>query len=165
MAHDKSTSAPPRLTREQRASVYDKACGKISKLYFDPDFRGVDWLRLVAENREAVISEAEPERFETAVHDVVRQLGTSHTGSFTSPCAGFRRGWRSEPPACAIHLIPTIGSSETSIKADRRQRQGFARVTSCSASTAPVALLRRSQCSRWALPHRSLSAEMELRSN
>ncbi|MBN9657610.1 MAG: hypothetical protein J0H49_05495 [Acidobacteria bacterium] len=82
MAHDKSTSAPPRLTREQRASVYDKACGKISKLYFDPDFRGVDWRRLVAENREAVISETEPERFETAVHDLVRQLGTSHTGFF-----------------------------------------------------------------------------------
>lgn len=82
MAHGKSVSAPPRLTKAQRASVYDKACGKISKLYFDPGFRGVDWHRLVAEKREAVISEAEPEAFESAMHGVIRQLGTSHTGFF-----------------------------------------------------------------------------------
>src|SRR5918995_1014782 len=82
MAQDKSRLEPQRLSIEQRARVYDNACTRIRKLYFDPGFRGTDWPALAQAHREKVLGCAEPEDFESAVHEVVRSLGTSHTGFF-----------------------------------------------------------------------------------
>jgi len=82
MAHSELPSGPPRLSKAERAKVFDKACSKVAKLYFDPAFRGVDWNNHVATHRESVISRAEPVEFEAGVHELFRALGTSHTGFF-----------------------------------------------------------------------------------
>ena len=82
MAQSELPSGPPRLSQAERAKVFDKACSKVAKLYFDPAFRGVDWLQHVAKNRESVISRADPVEFEAGVHEIFRALGTSHTGFF-----------------------------------------------------------------------------------
>lgn len=82
MAQSELPSGPPRLLQAERAKVFDKACSKVAKLYFDPAFRGVDWLQHVAKNRESVISRTDPVEFEAGVHEIFRALGTSHTGFF-----------------------------------------------------------------------------------
>lgn len=70
------------LNFAQRAEVFDKTAEKVTKQYFDPQFNGTDWPRLAREARERIVSLSDPEQFETAMHDLVRKLGTSHTGFF-----------------------------------------------------------------------------------
>jgi carboxyl-terminal processing protease len=82
MVHGQSRSGPRALTRRERASVYDKTCRKIAKLYFDPEFRGTNWPEVAKSRREEVLDLSEPEAFESRVHSVVTVLGTSHTGFF-----------------------------------------------------------------------------------
>ena len=70
------------LTSAQRAEVFDKTAATVTKKYYDPGFRGTDWPRLASESRERIVSVGDPEEFELAMHDLVRKLGTSHTGFF-----------------------------------------------------------------------------------
>jgi C-terminal processing protease CtpA/Prc len=70
------------LTGAQRAEVFDKTTAKVTKQYFDPRFNGKDWPRIAKESREAIIAMEDPEQFELSMHDLVRKLGTSHTGFF-----------------------------------------------------------------------------------
>jgi carboxyl-terminal processing protease len=70
------------LTLAQRTEVFDKTAAKVTKRYFDPRFNGTDWPRLARESREQIISRDDPEQFELGMHDLVRKLGTSHTGFF-----------------------------------------------------------------------------------
>jgi C-terminal processing protease CtpA/Prc len=71
-----------KLSFAQRAEVFDKTAAKITKDYFDPKFNGIDWPTLAKERRAGIVSLEEPEAFEMAMHDLVRSLGTSHTGFF-----------------------------------------------------------------------------------
>ncbi len=73
---------PTKLSRAQRAEVFDKTVAKVTKDYFDPKFNGVDWPKIARERRDTVLSLADPEAFELGMHDLVRTLGTSHTGFF-----------------------------------------------------------------------------------
>ena len=73
---------PTKLSLVQRAEVFDKTVAKVTKDYFDPKFNGVNWPKIARERRDAVLSLADPEAFELAMHDLVRTLGTSHTGFF-----------------------------------------------------------------------------------
>jgi carboxyl-terminal processing protease len=73
---------PARLTYEQRASIYDKTVKKVTKHYFDPNFNGTNWPARAKEKREQILAKEDPEMFESAMHDLVRSLGTSHTGFF-----------------------------------------------------------------------------------
>ena len=73
---------PTNLTTAQRAEIFDKTVAKVTKDYFDPKFNGVDWPKLARERRDGVLSLTDPEAFELAMHDMVRSLGTSHTGFF-----------------------------------------------------------------------------------
>ena len=73
---------PTKLSLSQRAKVFDRTVAKITKDYFDPKFNGTDWPKVARERRDAVLSLADPEAFELAMHDLVRTLGTSHTGFF-----------------------------------------------------------------------------------
>jgi carboxyl-terminal processing protease len=70
------------LTFDQRAEVFDKTAAKVREKYFDPRFNGTDWPRLAGESRERIISTNDPEQFELGMHELVRNLGTSHTGFF-----------------------------------------------------------------------------------
>ncbi len=70
------------LTSTQRARVFDKTTATVEKQYFDPKFNGTDWPRMAREERSRIIALSDPEAFETAMHDLVRKLGASHTGFF-----------------------------------------------------------------------------------
>ena len=70
------------LTRNQRTEVFKKTVEKVTKQYFDPKFNGIDWPELAALARGNIVAQEDPEAFETAMHDLVRKLGTSHTGFF-----------------------------------------------------------------------------------
>src|ERR1700761_5628054 len=80
MAQNDSLSR--KLTLGQRTEVFDKTAAKVTKQYFDPRFNGTEWPRLAREAREQIISREDPEQFELGMHDLVRKLGTSHTGFF-----------------------------------------------------------------------------------
>lgn len=55
---------------------------KIKCQYFDPNFNGTNWPELAKESRGRIIAIADPEAFETGMHELVKKLGTSHTGFF-----------------------------------------------------------------------------------
>src|ERR1700758_510170 len=80
MAQNDSLSR--KLTLAQRTEVFDKTAAKVTKQYFDPRFNGTEWPKLAREAREGIISREDPEQFELGMHDLVRKLGTSHTGFF-----------------------------------------------------------------------------------
>jgi carboxyl-terminal processing protease len=94
------------LSRTDREKIFHKTCRTVEKQYFDPRFNGKNWPALVEANKKAILDADEPARFESAMHDLVRQLGTSHTGFFhqsvnrvpgrLAVCATFRKA---ETPA------------------------------------------------------------------
>jgi C-terminal processing protease CtpA/Prc len=73
---------PTKLSSAQRAEIFDKTVAKVTKDYFDPKFNGVDWPKLARERKDDILSLSDSEAFELAMHDLVRSLGTSHTGFF-----------------------------------------------------------------------------------
>jgi C-terminal processing protease CtpA/Prc len=77
-----SVLRPIKLSFARRAEIFDKTVAKVTKDYFDPKFNGVDWPKLARERRDSILSLSDPEAFELAMHDLVRSLGTSHTGFF-----------------------------------------------------------------------------------
>jgi carboxyl-terminal processing protease len=82
MGQGESILKPTKLSQAQRTEIFDKTVAKVNKDYFDPKFNGVDWPQLARDRRESIVSLADPEAFESAMHDLVRSLGTSHTGFF-----------------------------------------------------------------------------------
>jgi len=78
----RSDSLSRHLTLAQRAEVFDKTAAKVTKQYFDPKFNGTDWPHIAKESRERIVALKDPEAFELAMHELVRKLGTSHTGFF-----------------------------------------------------------------------------------
>jgi carboxyl-terminal processing protease len=73
---------PKSLTLRQRAEIFDKTAVKIVKEYFDPNFRGTEWPKRARDSRERILAIEDSEAFELGMHDLVRALGTSHTGFF-----------------------------------------------------------------------------------
>src|SRR6266567_9132898 len=83
MAKGKSVlPRPDRLSEQQRASIFDKTAEKVTKQYFDPRYNGTDWPQRAKERRDQIVATEDPEQFELTMHDLVRSLGTSHTGFF-----------------------------------------------------------------------------------
>jgi|SRR5579883_2371677 hypothetical protein len=82
MAHDGSQFKPRILTYDQRRQVFERTVTKVKKYYFDPGFNGTDWPALAHSARDQILAVEDPEAFELAMHDLVRKLGTSHTGFF-----------------------------------------------------------------------------------
>ncbi len=67
---------------EQRVRIFDKTERTVLKHYFDPAFNGSGWPERARQDRQRIIAIENPEAFELAMHDLVRSLGTSHTGFF-----------------------------------------------------------------------------------
>jgi C-terminal processing protease CtpA/Prc len=78
----RSDSLSRHLTLAQRAEVFDKTAAKVTKQYFDPKFNGTDWPRIAKDSRKRIVALDDPEAFELGMHELVRKLGTSHTGFF-----------------------------------------------------------------------------------
>ncbi|HEX5432868.1 MAG TPA: hypothetical protein VFY05_01415, partial [Candidatus Angelobacter sp.] len=89
------------LSKTDREKILQKTCRTVEKQYFDPRFNGKNWPALVEANKKTILDADDPARFESAMHDLVRQLGTSHTGFFhqsvnrvpgrLAVCATFRK--------------------------------------------------------------------------
>lgn len=89
------------LSKTDREKIFQKTCRTVEKQYFDPRFNGKDWPALVETQKSAILEAEDAQRFESAMHDLVRQLGTSHTGFFhqsvnrvpgrLAVCATFRK--------------------------------------------------------------------------
>src|SRR5689334_13035642 len=82
MARDDSKSRPTQLTFDQRAQIFDKTVAKVTKEYFDPNFNGTRWPELARDSRQEILANEDAEAFERSMHELVRRLGTSHTGFF-----------------------------------------------------------------------------------
>jgi carboxyl-terminal processing protease len=82
MEQEQLSQRPTELNSKQRARIFDKVFQQISKHYFDPKFNGTDWPNLAQASRSSILGAEDPEDFELAMHDLVRRLGTSHTGFF-----------------------------------------------------------------------------------
>jgi C-terminal processing protease CtpA/Prc len=82
MARNESISRPTNLTLDQRTQIFDKTVARVTKDYFDPKFNGTDWPNIARQRRDSVLALDDPEKFELGMHDLVRSLGTSHTGFF-----------------------------------------------------------------------------------
>jgi len=97
------------LTSKQRVEVFEKTVEKVTKQYYDPKFNGTDWPRLAREAKEQIIRQEDPEAFELAMHDLVRKLGTSHTGFFHQSA---RRIPSRLAIAATFHRVETDSSPE-----------------------------------------------------
>ena len=82
MAQEKSFQRPAQLSIKQRARIFDKTERTVLKNYFDPAFNGSGWPERARQERQRILSIDDAETFELAMHDLVRSLGTSHTGFF-----------------------------------------------------------------------------------
>lgn len=82
MARENSNGRPTGLTFHQRAQIFDRTAAKVTKEYFDPNFNGTNWPDLARKSRQQILALEEAEAFERAMHELVRRLGTSHTGFF-----------------------------------------------------------------------------------
>jgi C-terminal processing protease CtpA/Prc len=82
MGRSELLSRPRNLTLAQRAHIFDKVVAKVTKHYFDPNYNGTEWPKRARESRDRILALSDPEAFEMGLHDLVRSLGTSHTGVF-----------------------------------------------------------------------------------
>jgi C-terminal processing protease CtpA/Prc len=82
MAREKSLQRPSKLTFKQRTAIFEKVYKAVTKHYYDPKFNGTDWPKIAQSRKTEIIATEDPEAFELAMHDLVRKLGTSHTGFF-----------------------------------------------------------------------------------
>ncbi|MGJ5814880.1 S41 family peptidase [Paludibaculum fermentans] len=82
MARENSNGRPTGLTFNQRAQIFDRTAARVTKEYFDPNFNGTKWPDLARESRQQILALEDADAFEHAMHDLVRRLGTSHTGFF-----------------------------------------------------------------------------------
>jgi len=80
------------LTLDDRTKILDKVCRLVTAKHFDPGMNGVDWKILVRDRRDQILASADAETFEKAVHKLVAELKTSHTG--------FRHADMRNIPAC-----------------------------------------------------------------
>ena len=70
------------LTFNERARIFDKVVSAVTKGYYDPNYNGTRWPELAADSKNEVLGIEDPDAFERRMHDLVRRLGTSHTGFF-----------------------------------------------------------------------------------
>jgi len=82
MAQEKLVRRPEQLSPEQRSKIFDKTAQTVLKNYFDPAFNGSGWPERAKKDRDRILAVSDPEAFELEMHDLVRSLGTSHTGFF-----------------------------------------------------------------------------------
>ncbi len=82
MGRGESLSKPISLTFDQRVSIFDRTVAKVTKLYFDPNYNGTEWPKRAREQKGNIVALSDPDAFEQGMHDLVRNLRTSHTGFF-----------------------------------------------------------------------------------
>jgi len=92
------------LTHEVRSEILDRVKDVVLKRFYDPRFNGLDWPGLVADRRAAIL-DCEPDQFELAVNELLRELKASHVGFF---------GARFKSASARQAVSATLIKSETS---------------------------------------------------
>lgn len=92
------------LDRKQKGELLDKVSRLVEKKYFDPDFDVAKWRALIEARGPQILDGGSPDEFERQMHDLVSQLGSSHT-------AFYHRNWRPLPPRQSI--CATLQQCET----------------------------------------------------
>ena len=82
MVQEQLSQRPSSLSYKQRERIFNKVFDAVKRNYFDPNFNGTEWPKLAQSSKTEIVNIEDPEAFELAMHDLVRRLGTSHTGFF-----------------------------------------------------------------------------------
>jgi C-terminal processing protease CtpA/Prc len=82
MGQEQLPQTRDKLNYKQREHIFDKVYKLVTRHYFDPTFNGTDWPTIAQSCRQEIVAVDKPDAFETAMHGLVRRLGTSHTGFF-----------------------------------------------------------------------------------
>jgi carboxyl-terminal processing protease len=72
------------MTTEERRDIFTRVDQIVRTKYFDPNFNGRDWPRMVAEQKTGVLESRNDEVFEARMNGLLEGLGTSHTQFFNS---------------------------------------------------------------------------------
>jgi carboxyl-terminal processing protease len=92
------------LDRKQKGELLAKVSSLVERKYFDPDFDVAKWRALIEARGPQILDGGSAEDFERQMHDLVSQLGSSHT-------AFYHRNWRPLPPRQSI--CATLQQCET----------------------------------------------------
>ncbi len=92
------------VDRTQREKLLRKVSRLVEDKYFNPEFDVQKWRHLVDTRAPKILDGGDAEDFEQRMHDLVSQLGSSHT-------AFYHRNWRPLPPRQSI--CATLQQCET----------------------------------------------------
>jgi carboxyl-terminal processing protease len=92
------------VDRRQREKLLQRVCRLVEQKYFNPEFDINRWRGLVETRAPGILDGSSTEQFEHEIHDLVSQLGSSHT-------AFYHRNWRPMPPRQSI--CATLQQCET----------------------------------------------------
>lgn len=92
------------VDREQKVKLLHKVSRLVEEKYFSPEFDAAKWRALVDSRAPTILNGGSAEDFEQQMHDLVSQLGSSHT-------AFYHRNWRPLPPRQSI--CATLQQCET----------------------------------------------------
>jgi carboxyl-terminal processing protease len=92
------------VDRKQKEELLRKVSNLVEQKYFDPEFDVPKWRSLVSARTPAILNGGGAAEFEQQMHDLVSQLGSSHT-------AFYHRNWRPLPPRQSI--CATLQQCET----------------------------------------------------
>ena len=83
------------VDRRQKEKLLRKVSRLVEEKYFNPEFDVGKWRELVVARAPRILDGGSAEEFEQQMHDLVSQLGSSHT-------AFYHRNWRPLPPRQSI---------------------------------------------------------------
>lgn len=92
------------VDESQKQEILQQVSRLVEKKYFNPEFSAEKWRALIDTKTPEILNCASAEDFERRMHDLVMQLGSSHT-------AFYHRNWRPVPPRQSI--CATLQQCET----------------------------------------------------
>ena len=70
------------LSRTEREEILKNVTATVEAKHFDPQFNREKWRSAIQQSGESVLGASEQERFDSALDDVVRSVGTPDAGFF-----------------------------------------------------------------------------------
>ena len=92
------------VDQTQKEEILQQVSRLVEKKYFNPEFSAEKWRALIDTKAPEILNGGNAEDFERRMHDLVSQLGSSHT-------AFYHRNWRPMPPRQSI--CATLQQCET----------------------------------------------------
>lgn len=92
------------VDQTQKEEILQQVSRLVEKKYFNPEFSAEKWRALIDTKAPEILNGGNAEDFERRMHDLVSQLGSSHT-------AFYHRNWRPIPPRQSI--CATLQQCET----------------------------------------------------